>query len=102
MDVPFLNLLGISRIIAGCRVDGCLYRVKVPFDVIVDGSFSHEAVDALVKYSFPGNIRELEHLILRVITLARSATISPGDTYVWARLPARVIWAHGWMMWNGK
>ncbi len=38
-------------------------------------TLSREAIDALVKYPFPGNIRELEHLVQRVITLARSSTI---------------------------
>ena len=42
-------------------------------------TLNREAVDALMKYSFPGNIRELEHLIQRVITLARSATIGIAD-----------------------
>lgn len=41
--------------------------------------FSREAIDALVKHPFPGNIRELEHLIQRVITLARSTTIGIAD-----------------------
>ncbi len=41
--------------------------------------FSREAVDALIKYQFPGNIRELEHLVQRVITLARSSTIGIAD-----------------------
>jgi two-component system response regulator AtoC len=42
-------------------------------------TLSREALDVLIKYSFPGNIRELEHLIQRVITLARSSTIGVAD-----------------------
>lgn len=42
-------------------------------------SFSREATDALIKYPFPGNIRELEHLVQRVITLARSSIIGLSD-----------------------
>lgn len=42
-------------------------------------TFSREAVDALIKYPFPGNIRELEHLVQRVITLARSSIIGITD-----------------------
>jgi two-component system response regulator AtoC len=42
-------------------------------------SFSREAIDALIKYPFPGNIRELEHLIQRVLTLARTSTIGLSD-----------------------
>ncbi len=30
-----------------------------------------------MKYSFPGNVQELEHLIQRMITMSRSDTISP-------------------------
>lgn len=42
-------------------------------------TISHEALDALVKYPFPGNVRELEHLIQRVVALARSTKIMPAD-----------------------
>ncbi len=37
--------------------------------------FSSEALDALIKYPYPGNVRELEHIIQRVITLARGKVI---------------------------
>ncbi len=42
-------------------------------------TISREALDALVKYPFPGNIRELEHLIQRLVALARSTKIMPAD-----------------------
>ncbi len=42
-------------------------------------TFNKDAIDALIKYPFPGNIRELEHLIQRVITLARSTMIGLAD-----------------------
>ncbi|MBU0680580.1 MAG: sigma-54 dependent transcriptional regulator [Proteobacteria bacterium] len=42
-------------------------------------TMSREALDALVKYPFPGNIRELEHLIQRVVALARSSKIMAAD-----------------------
>ncbi len=41
--------------------------------------FDARAVNQLSKYNFPGNIRELEHIIQRTITLARSQTISLRD-----------------------
>ncbi len=41
--------------------------------------FHPEAMTTLVKYSFPGNIRELEHMIQRLITLTRSKLIMPKD-----------------------
>lgn len=42
-------------------------------------SFHPEAMAALIKYNFPGNIRELEHIIQRVATLARSNVIRIRD-----------------------
>ncbi len=42
-------------------------------------TLSPEAMDALVKYSFPGNVRELEHVIQRTATLARGSVIRPTD-----------------------
>ena len=37
--------------------------------------FSLEAMDALVKYPYPGNVRELEHAVQRAITFARGQLI---------------------------
>ena len=41
--------------------------------------FDAKAMNQLNKYNFPGNIRELEHIIQRTITLARSSVISLHD-----------------------
>lgn len=41
--------------------------------------FSPEAMDVLIKYPHPGNVRELEHIIQRTITLARGAVLRPSD-----------------------
>ncbi len=41
--------------------------------------FTPEAVDRLIKYPFPGNVRELEHVVQRTVTLARGQTIAAGD-----------------------
>lgn len=40
---------------------------------------SSEAMDLLVKYSYPGNVRELEHILQRVVTLSRGGVIRPMD-----------------------
>lgn len=46
--------------------------------------FDPDAVAMIVKYPFPGNVRELEHVIQRTVTLARSSIIQPRD------LPAEI------------
>jgi two-component system, NtrC family, response regulator AtoC len=46
--------------------------------------FDPDAVAMIVKYPFPGNVRELEHAVQRTVTLARSSVIQPRD------LPAEI------------
>ena len=41
--------------------------------------FTPEAVDMLIKHHFPGNVRELEHIVQRTVTLTRGSSISPDD-----------------------
>lgn len=41
--------------------------------------FSREALDALYRYDYPGNVRELENIIERCVTLAASDTIGKDD-----------------------
>lgn len=41
--------------------------------------FDGEAMATLVKYPFPGNVRELEHFIQRTVTLARGSIIKYTD-----------------------
>ncbi|MBW1849899.1 MAG: sigma-54-dependent Fis family transcriptional regulator [Deltaproteobacteria bacterium] len=47
-------------------------------------SFDPDALSTLMKYSFPGNVRELEHIIQRTVTLARTNVIKTWD------LPAEI------------
>ncbi len=42
-------------------------------------SISHDALDQLMKYSFKGNIRELENIIERSVILCRDTTITKKD-----------------------
>lgn len=39
--------------------------------------FAKETIDILMRYSFPGNVRELENIIERAIILENSSTITP-------------------------
>jgi len=41
--------------------------------------FSPEALEAIVKYLWPGNIRELENKVHRAVIMATSRVIGPGD-----------------------
>ncbi|MFO7599936.1 MAG: sigma-54 dependent transcriptional regulator [Candidatus Desulfacyla sp.] len=41
--------------------------------------FTPEAEDMLIKYPFPGNVRELEHMVQRTVTLTRGNSIRPAD-----------------------
>jgi two-component system NtrC family response regulator len=46
---------------------------------------SRETMDALTRYPYPGNIRELENIISRAVVLARGALLTTAD------LPAHVL-----------
>jgi DNA-binding NtrC family response regulator len=44
-----------------------------------DIEISKEAIDLLMKYNYPGNVRELENAIERAVVLARTNTLSTND-----------------------
>jgi len=45
---------------------------------LVDG-LSREAADALMRYSYPGNVRELQNIVERAVVMARDPVISQRD-----------------------
>jgi DNA-binding NtrC family response regulator len=42
-------------------------------------AFSREALDLLVRYDYPGNVRELENIVQRCLVMARGPLIGAGD-----------------------
>jgi DNA-binding NtrC family response regulator len=42
-------------------------------------SLAPETLDILIKYAYPGNVRELEHIIQRTLTLSRGSIVRPLD-----------------------
>jgi len=49
--------------------------------------FSKEALDMLMKYNYPGNIRELENIIYRSIVLSRNEVITTDDLPIGVKNP---------------
>jgi DNA-binding NtrC family response regulator len=59
-------------------VEHFLGRYAERYEKRVD-SVSAEAMDVLVRYPWPGNIRELKNCIARAVILSKGATLQPGD-----------------------
>lgn len=64
-DIPFLAAHFLAQISAECDIEGA--------------SISASALDALTRYEFPGNVRELENIIERAFTLCENDTIEIHD-----------------------
>jgi len=59
-------------------VDTFLRRFVGEASIPIDG-VSREAMDLLLKYDYPGNVRELENLMHRAMVLARGSLLSTTD-----------------------
>ena len=67
-DIPFMVQQVLARLAASSRV-------PVP-------EFSKDALDALMKYDFPGNVRELENILERSLALCDGKIIREVDLYL--------------------
>ena len=59
--------------------EAALERISREADVSPRPHLSSESIAHLARYSFPGNVRELENLLHRAVAMSGAATIEPRD-----------------------
>ena len=59
-----------------------LLATTILHDMDAAARLSEDAIEALQKYPFPGNIRELENLLHRAVTLSENKAIGADDLYL--------------------
>ena len=57
--------------------------------------FTRDALDALLRYAYPGNVRELENVVEHAVVVARSTQIVPEDLPQHVRHPEVALAANG-------
>ena len=66
-------------------------------------SFSREVLETLMKYSFPGNVRELENIVASSVALSEGDLIGPSDLPEDLRqFEVESIGASPWVSWEEK
>jgi DNA-binding NtrC family response regulator len=70
-----------------------LYRFSQETNKPID-SISREAMDEMMIYDWPGNIRELENAIERAVVVGRQREILPENLPIFCHQPASAIRAH--------
>ncbi len=70
-----------------------LYRFSQETNKPID-SISREAMDEMMLYDWPGNIRELENAIERAVVVGRQREILPENLPIFCHEPATAIRAH--------
>jgi len=67
-----------------------LRQARSKYAGAVPESLSREALDCLLAYDWPGNLRELAHVLEKVVLLGRNAVVSPEDVPEAIRHPERL------------
>jgi two-component system response regulator HydG len=66
-----------------------LRRARAKYPNALPEKLSREALDCLLAYDWPGNLRELDHVLEKMVLLGRTATITPDDVPEAIRHPER-------------
>lgn len=71
---PLRQRLGAIPVLANAFLENCGRDTRGHL-----ASFLREAMDALMRHSYPGNVWELQNLVERAVVMARDATVTSRD-----------------------
>jgi two-component system, NtrC family, response regulator HydG len=66
-----------------------LKRARAKYPSAVPEKLSREAMDCLLAYDWPGNVREIDHVLEKMVLLGRAATVTLDDVPESIRNPGR-------------